>query len=274
MLCFRCGSHNPDGSEFCSQCGQKFVDRKTSRDPTSPEMNAVKNDGLTYAKDDEIADRYKVKGVIDTGPVGVVYRTHDLEIDVDVAVKVIEPKLLQTKDERRNFLAEIRAIRKIKHTNVVRLYDEDEDKDRVFFTMQMLEGLSLRKIINLRKEKDQDFQLKEIIPIFSHVCQALDVAHETTAHGDLKPENIIVLPELLKITDFGLIHAIPHQPFVAAQKGYAQSISYLAPEIRADKPTIKPAADIYSQGVFRGSSQGDFDFTFKIPQTSQACAHS
>ena len=251
MLCFRCGSHNPDGSEFCSQCGQKFVDRKKPpKDPTNPEMGSVSSVELkTLDVGTQIAERYEVRSVIGIGPVGVVYRTHDLEIDVDVAVKIMSPKLLQSKDERKRFLAEIRNARKIKHGNVVRLYDEDQVEDQVFFTMQMLEGLNLRKIIELRKDKGQEFSLKEIEPIFSHVCQALDQAHESMAHGNLKPENILVLPDMLKVTDFGIISALPHRPFVAAQKSSAAGMAYLAPEVREDEPTLEPAADIYSLGV-------------------------
>ncbi|NMB74948.1 MAG: SUMF1/EgtB/PvdO family nonheme iron enzyme [Myxococcales bacterium] len=255
MLCFRCGSHNPDGSEFCSQCGQKFGEKKkTPAEPVAAPVSAPRptekppEEAPQLQPGRQIGERYQVKAVVGTGPVGTVYRAHDLEIDVDVAVKVIAGKLLQTKEEKKKFLVEIRNARKINHPNVVRLYDEDQQEDLTFFTMQLLEGLSLRKIIRLRQEKNQQFAIKEIEPIFSHVCQALDRAHEVCVHGGLKPENVIVLPDMLKLTDFGLLEALPRRPFVAAQAA-AHCLAYLAPEIREGEQRAEPAADTYSLGV-------------------------
>jgi eukaryotic-like serine/threonine-protein kinase len=256
VLCFRCGSYNPDGSEFCSQCGQKFVEKKKSSPGTEvdPEIQVPSRDADPEEKAElktgsQLADRYEIQDVLGSGPIGTVYRAHDLEIEVEVALKVIHPKLLQTRDERKRFLSEIRGARKINHPNVVRLYDEDQDGELVFFTMQLLEGLSLRKIVRLRSEKSQKFSVKELEPIFSHICQALDRAHETTVHGDLKPENIIVLPDMLKVTDFGLIDALPRTPFVAAQKTTTSGLAYLAPEMRDSEAKLTSAADIYSLGV-------------------------
>lgn len=256
MLCFRCGSHNPDGSEFCSQCGQKFIDKdgvprkdKPPEEIKLPQRKAEPEDKTELEIGAQIAERYEIKSVLGSGPVGTVYRSHDLEIDVDVALKVISPKLLQSREEKKKFLVEIRNVRKINHPNVVRIYDEDQDENYVFFTMQLLEGLSLRKIIRLRREKNQNFTPKELEPIFSHICQALDCAHEVAAHGNLKPENIIVLPDMLKITDFGLFEALPRKPFVAAQKAVQKGYAYLAPELRESEQEMEPSADIYSLGV-------------------------
>lgn len=255
MLCFRCGSHNPDGSEFCSQCGQKFGEKKkTPVEPVAAPLSAPlptekpPEEAPQLQAGRQIGERYQVKAVVGAGPVGTVYRAHDLEIDVDVAVKVISGKLLQTKEEKKKFLVEIRNARKINHPNVVRLYDEDQQEELTFFTMQLLEGLSLRKIIRLRQEKNQQFAAKEIEPIFSHICQALDRAHEICVHGGLKPENVIVLPDMLKLTDFGLLEALPRRPFVAAQAA-ARCTAYLAPEIREGEQRAEPAADTYSLGV-------------------------
>ena len=256
MLCFRCGSHNPDGSEFCSQCGQKFVDKDKipPKDKASPEIKVPQRKAEPEEKTElkagtQIAERYEINSVLGSGPVGTVYRAHDLEIDVDVALKIISPKLLQSREEKKKFLVEIRGVRKVNHPNVVRLYDEDQDEDYVFFTMQLLEGLNLRKIIRLRREKNQNFAPKELEPIFSHICQALDRAHEVASHGNLKPENIIVLPDMLKITDFGLFDSLPRKPFVAAQKAAQGGYAYLAPELRESEQEIEPSADIYSLGV-------------------------
>lgn len=205
--------------------------------------------GVVFKIGDLIANRYRVKDIVGSGGAGVVYRAHDQEIDVDVAVKVINAKLVQTSDEQRLFSRQTKIARKLSHQNVVRIYDEGRDEQRPYVTMQFLEGLSLRKIIDLRREKKQVFALAEVEPIFNQLCQALDYAHKTTFHGDLKPDNVIVLPDLLKITDFALLRGLPRKPFLAIQKSRGSNFGYLAPEVRLEVADIEKSVDTYSLGV-------------------------
>lgn len=260
MLCYRCGSNNPDGSTSCKQCGQQFVDAK--RIPKSDAAAQIKvtprltrktleDIGATLRIGELLVSRYEIRDVLGVGPIGTVYRAHDLRDDLDVALKVISPTLIADRDESKRFLAGIRTARKLTHPNVARIYDCHQANDTIFVTMQLLEGLSLRKIIKLRKEKNQQFLKKEIEPIFLHLCQVLGRAHRIMVHGDLKPENIIVLPNTLMITDFGMFIALPQKNFVIAQMGFANRGSYLAPEVRSRDSTITigPTADTYSLGV-------------------------
>lgn len=205
--------------------------------------------GVVYKIGDLVANRYRVKDIIGSGGAGVVYRARDQEIDVDVAVKVVNAKLVQTSDEQRLFSRQTKIAKKLSHQNVVRIYDEGRDEQRPYFTMQFLEGLSLRKIIDLRKEKKQTFALSEVEPIFNQLCQALEYAHKTTFHGNLKPDNVIVLPDLLKITDFALLRGLPRKPFLAIQKSRGTNFRYLAPEVRLEVPDLDKSVDVYSLGV-------------------------
>lgn len=253
MLCYRCGSHVQDGAGKCWNCGTQLAAASRKGAPTS-ELRARQRTGsrvfgVVFKIGDLIANRYRVSDIIGSGGAGVVYRAHDQEIDVDVAVKVINAKLVQTADEQRLFSRQTKIARKLSHQNVVRIYDEGRDEDRPFYTMQFLEGLSLRKIIDLRKEKQQTFALAEIEPIYNQLCQALDYAHKTTFHGNLKPDNVIVLPDLLKVTDFALLRGLPRKPFLAIQKSRATNFRYLAPEVRLEVNELDRQVDLYSLGV-------------------------
>jgi formylglycine-generating enzyme required for sulfatase activity len=115
--------------------------------------------------------------------------------------------------------------------------------------MQLLEGLTLRRIIQLRREKGQVFTLAEVEPIFTQLAAALDFAHKTVWHGDLKPENVLVLPDLLKVTDFCIIQGLPTKPFLAIQKARGAAYHYIAPEVRLEASRIDGRADIFSLGV-------------------------
>ncbi|MBI4816203.1 MAG: SUMF1/EgtB/PvdO family nonheme iron enzyme [Deltaproteobacteria bacterium] len=252
MLCYRCGSHVQDEAEKCWNCGTRLQggpNGSPASDARERQRTRSRVAGVVYKIGDLIANRYQVRDIAGSGGAGVVYRAKDQEIDVDVGLKVINAKLLQTPEERRLFSKEIKVAKKLSHQNVVRIFDEGKDGDRAFFTMQYLEGLSLRKIIDLRKDKGQTFRRNEIEPIFSQLCQALEHASKTTFHGDLKPDNIIVLPDLLKVTDFGLLASLPRKPFLAIQKSRGSNLKYLAPEVRLEVPELSAAVDIYSLGV-------------------------
>ena len=177
---------------------------------------------------------------------------------MQVAVKVITSKLIQADDERDLFRREAKIARSLSHPNIVRVYDEGFDEERPYIVMQHLEGLTLRKIIDLRHGKDSTFTLEEVEPIFRQLVDAIDYAHQQkdsngqpVSHGHLKPANVIVLPDLLKVTDFREVLFVPRIPFVAAQKVRGGNERYLAPEVVAGED-VTPAADLYCLGVLLG----------------------
>ena len=215
------------------------------RRPTSSSI-----EGAPYKPGDLVSNRYLIKDIVGIGPLGFVFRAQDKEIDVEVALKVINAKLCQTSDERKAFARQMRMSRKLSHPNLVRVYEEGEDQDRPYYTSQYLDGLTLRKIIDLRLQKGQFFTLREIEPILAQIAAALDGAHKVGAHSDLKPENVLVLPDLLKVTDFGLGLAMPRLPFVQAMKA-RKSDRYLAPELTEGRE-VDFRADLYSMAVILG----------------------
>ncbi|MBS2027747.1 MAG: protein kinase [Deltaproteobacteria bacterium] len=258
MLCYRCGSHVPDGSGNCPTCGQSFASgglRQATGTFSRRKLSTASIDGAPYKTGDVISNRYTIRDTVGQGPVGFVFRAHDKEVDVEVALKSVSPKLLQTHEERRAFARELKGARKLNHNNIARVYEEGEHNDRPYFTSQFLDGLSLRKIIDLRKEKGQFFRLDEVEPILAQLANALDEAHKLgIVHGDLKPENVLVLPDLLKVTDVSLGMAMPRLPFVNAQKT-RKADRYCAPEF-VTGGEVSSAVDVYALGAILGEMMG------------------
>ena len=267
MLCYRCGTHVPDTSEKCPTCGQNLSTgglRQATGTFSRRRAATSQIEGAPYKPQDLVANRYLIKDIVGVGPLGFVFRAHDKELDVEVALKVINPKLLQSADERKQFAKQIRLARKLSHPNLVRVYEEGEDSERPYFTSQFLDGLTLRKIIDLRLQKGQFFSLGEIEPILSQICSALDGAHKVGPHSDLKPDNVLVLPDLLKVTDFGLGLAMPRLPFTQAMKA-KKADRYLAPEL-VEGNEIDGRADIYSVGVILGEMLSGLTPDGSIPE--------
>lgn len=249
MLCYRCGSHVQDGAVACWNCGAEVgtPSRRTARPRTQSRVSVV-----DYKIGDLIAGRFLVEDVLGTGGTGLVCRVRDQRTGADLALKVINAKLVQTADDQHLFSEKMAGARQLDHKNIVRVIEEGLDGTHPYITMQFLDGLSLRKIIDLRKEKGQVFTQSEVEPIFVQLSEALSYAHRNFYHGNLKPDNVIVLPDLLKVTDFGLIQGLPLKPFLAVQKQRGDSFRYLAPEVRNEAADINPAVDIYSLGVILG----------------------
>ncbi len=247
MLCYRCGSYNADGSRKCSVCGQAFAaQRRASKNLT---VQAAAKARLTtpFEPGMRIGSRYRVVSAVAQGAAGWVLRARDEDVDVDVALKVISPNMLQAEEERAAFQATVKLARAVQHPNVVRLYDDGRDDRHVYYTMAYLEGLTLRKIIDLRLDKVEVFSIAEALPLFGQLALGLDNFDSYGAHGALRPSNIMVLPDILKITGVPHFLGLPRRPFVAQQAARG-ALEYLAPEARREG-SIDSRADVYSLAV-------------------------
>jgi serine/threonine protein kinase/formylglycine-generating enzyme required for sulfatase activity len=217
---------------------------RASRRSTQSSLRAA-----PFTKGELVADRYKILALVGSTGVGAVFRARDEVRGEIVALKTIATNLLQTAEEQKTFARALKGAKKLNHPNIVRVFDVGHVGPRRYFTMEFLEGLTLRKIINLRHEKMQSFTPQEVLPIFQHMASALDYAHKSTWHGDLKPENIIVLPELLKITDFNLVKGLPLKPFLGIAKSRSRGFPYVGPELRMESTHMDGRTDVYSMGV-------------------------
>ncbi|GEN12137.1 Serine/threonine protein kinase [Myxococcus fulvus] len=247
MLCYRCGSHVPETTDTCPTCGMKY-------DATARQAAGVARkrglEGAPYKPGDVLAGRYAIQEVVGSGPMGFVFRAQDQEIDVEVALKTVHPRLVQQPEERTQFSFSMRVGKKLNHPNLLRVYEEGLDGERPFFTMQLLEGMTLRRMMEQRASRGQLFSLKDVEPLLAQMAAALDAAHRFGPHSDLKPENVIVLPDLLKVTDYGLGLAVPQLPFVQAQKSHRAEV-YIAPEYVAGGE-LDTRMDVYALGVIMG----------------------
>jgi serine/threonine protein kinase len=247
LLCYRCGSHVPDNSETCATCGLKLAGAAPG--VAAPRRRAG-NVEAPYKAGDVFARRYAIREVLGPGPVGHVFRAHDQEMDVEVALKIINPRLVQMPEERTQFSLALRAGKRLTHPHHVRVYEEGEERNRPYFTTQLLEGMTLRRMMEQRASQGQRFSPKELEPLLAQITEALDSAHKFGPHSDIKPENLFVLSDMLKVTDYGLALGIPRLPFLQAQKGWRVA-SYVAPEY-SEGTELDTRMDIYSLGVLIG----------------------
>lgn len=145
--------------------------------------------------------KYEVKRELGKGAMGIVYLAYDPVLERQVAIKTIGA-MESDQDLKERFIREARAAGKLRHNNIITIYDFGEQDGQLFIAMEYLEGRDLDGIIASKQKMD----LRDKLEIIRQICLGLDYAHKNNIfHRDIKPANIKILQDnTVKIMDFGL----------------------------------------------------------------------
>ncbi len=185
--------------------------------------------------------RYEVVARIAQGGMATVYRAHDRQLDRVVALKVPRPEFARDADFCEQFRREARAAARLAHPNVVAVHDSGEERGLPFMVMELVDGQTLRALLETHGRLDAE----TTAALIGEIADALDHAHRHgIAHLDVKPENVLLTSDSVKVADFGLVRAA-HGARDHALAGTAQ---YCAPEVLRGG-VVDGRADVYSLGV-------------------------
>jgi serine/threonine protein kinase len=199
------------------------------------------------------ASRYEILSEGIQGGMGVVYKVKDTRLYGEtIALKVIHPRFLNSEQALKRFRQEVVICRKLLHPNIVRVHNLDVYGGLEYFTMEWVEGKSLREVLNERKREGKPFSLEETISLFSQLSSALSYAHAYTVHRDIKPENILIRATPsgmeVKLTDFGIAKMLTPSE-VSLKSGLMGTPYYMAPEQKSEAGKVDQRADIYALGI-------------------------
>lgn len=193
-----------------------------------------------------LAGRYRVGAKLGRGGMGEVYAVRDLELDEDIALKLLRPELSSDADYRRRLRSEVRLARRVSHPNVCRVHDLGQHGEQLFVTMARVPGVSLRERLRaIRAGAEPGLPLPAVVDLLGQLCAALTAAHRAgVLHKDVKPDNILVDDGRLVLTDFGIASLAGDfdPPTVAGTP------SYVAPEVARGEP-CDVRADVYAAAV-------------------------
>ena len=188
--------------------------------------------------------RYKVvKELSREGGMGVVFLAHDPNLDMAVVLKVMRQEWVSSEELISRFVDEARALGRLDHPSIVRVYNADEDNGVVYIVMEFIEGESLNEAMEKRY-----LNPKDIARLGADIAEALDFAHQKgIIHRDIKPSNILIRKDgRVKITDFGIAHI---EDLKKTQVGVTLGTPpYMSPEqVRGE--VIDGRSDLFSLGI-------------------------
>ena len=194
-----------------------------------------------------LAGEYSLQRELGRGGMGVVYLARDVQLDRDVAIKVLPAHLAQTADARERFLREARMAAGLSHPNIVPIHRVSEAGGFVFFVMSYVEGQTLGERLRSRGPLPPS----EATRVLREVAWALAYAHgRGIIHRDVKPDNILLEAGTGRalVTDFGIAHGGKDPGIVTDPGKVMGTANFMSPEQAAGQP-IDGRSDIYALGV-------------------------
>ena len=213
-------------------------------------FDELANDDAASALPEVLAGRYRVGRELGRGGMAMVYLARDEKHARDVAIKVIKSDLSASLGHER-FLREIEIAARLRHANIVPLYDSGEVDGSLFFVMPYEEGQSLRE----RLRDAGALPISDALGVLRDVARALAYAHEHgVVHRDIKPDNVMLSGGAAVVTDFGIAKAVSAALTAAPDATLTQAgtvigtPTYMAPEQATGDASVDHRADLYSFG--------------------------
>lgn len=196
--------------------------------------------------------KYRIEARLGSGGMGDVYRATRVFIGDAVAIKFLHPHLAADPNAAERFRHEAVTATKLRHRNVVALYDVGISAvyNVPYLLMELAEGLTLRQILNQRRILPLDFAVSAV----AQICAGLEEAHRLgIIHRDIKPENIVANQTAtgwhVKVLDFGIAKLTDDAGGNLTQDGTALGTpQYMSPE-QCMGEALDARSDVYSVGI-------------------------
>jgi tetratricopeptide (TPR) repeat protein len=192
---------------------------------------------------------YTLQETVGVGGMATVYLAHS-ERQGRVALKILHPGKASS-DEARRFEREFKALKKLRHPGIVRVFDSGEHIDYPWIAMEYVEGTDLGTLIEQWQKHDPPDRFERVERILRCLGEALSYVHgHGFIHRDLKPSNVLVTKDgRAKLTDFGVVKSTgTFSTELTAAGRLVGTVAFMAPEqITGD--TVDARADLYSLGA-------------------------
>ena len=188
--------------------------------------------------------QYRIVARIGRGGMATVYKAHHSALDRNVAIKVLPDFFAEDEVYRERFLQEARSVARLKHPNILNVFDFGQEHGVTYLVLELVEGGTLAERIG------RPMDLEEVVKTLRPIASALDHAHaQGVVHRDIKPSNILIHRDGTPVlADFGLAKMADSVRRLTATGTVMGTPEYMSPEQGSGEP-IGPASDRYSLAV-------------------------
>ena len=193
--------------------------------------------------------KYRILEPLGRGGMAQVYKAYHPQLDRYVAVKILRSDLVESDEFLARFRTEAHAVSGLRHANIVQVFDFDMQDDYYYMVMELLEGDTLRTLLNNYRVRNQRMPLTETVRILKDVLKGMAHAHaEGITHRDLKPANIMLTKKgQAVLTDFGIAQIVGNTQHTVSG-ALMGTLNYMAPE-QGFEGKCDSRSDIYSLGI-------------------------
>ena len=195
----------------------------------------------------ETLGSYRLIDKLGAGGMGEVWRAEDTRLLRPVAIKILSERIANDPEWKARFLREARTIAQMNHPNIATIYSIEQEADKLFIAMELVEGESLSDVLARGA-----LEPVEAVPIVKSVAEALAEAHDKgIVHRDVKPDNIIVGKRGVKVLDFGIAKQLvstTDTPTLTQAGLIVGTPFYMSPEQALGRP-VDARSDLFSLGV-------------------------
>ncbi|WP_344407490.1 serine/threonine-protein kinase, partial [Dactylosporangium fulvum] len=190
--------------------------------------------------------RYRMEGLLGSGGMGTVWRGHDLRLNRPVAIKLLSGGGLGRSTAMERFEREARAVGRLSHPNVVRVYDFGVQDGDPYLVMELMDGPTVAELLS-----GGPLPVADVLTLAAQICDGLGAAHAAgIIHRDVKPGNLILAGSgAVKICDFGVARLLDTagQTALTGTAVAVGSPEYMAPEQITSGP-VDARSDLYALG--------------------------
>ena len=193
-----------------------------------------------------LRERYKIVQKLSVGTHSVVYLADDLILNRAVILKLFPTNNVNFQSLALTFQNELKITARLKHRNIVQLYDYFTDQNFFVIVLEYIKGITLRALLT----EKHCLSAKTAVSYFMQILDALNYAYlNNIIHRDLKPSNILIVNnKTVKILDFGIALEY-HKQNRAFKKTLTGTVHYLAPESIQNRDLINIQSDLYAVGI-------------------------
>jgi len=195
--------------------------------------------------------KYEIIERLGRGGMAEVYKGYQSSLDRFVAIKLLHPFLADDPEFKDRFEREARNVARLRHPNIVQVYDfeYDDQNESFYMVMELIDGLTLKDTLEALTNRGEMMPLEEVLRIMRGAGTALAYAHARgMIHRDVKPANLMIDSDgRVVLTDFGIAKIVTGIQFTASG-GMVGTPAFMAPEQGLGEQGDE-RSDIYSLGV-------------------------